>query len=408
MGDLVQQGALAVNDGYRMRNEELGPQGIPFVRGGDIGDGWINTTTRDHIRPELAHRVVAKIARPGDVAFITKGSVGRAGRLRAGQPEVVFAPQVAYWRVVDTDVLDPGFVFYLVRSRDFQTALDGVKTHGAMVADYVSISQQRDFRFRIPDIGSQRAIARVLGTLDDKIELSRRMAQTLHETAWVIFAFHYLHGSGREHWPLEPLREHVEAVRGLGYTGAGLANDGVPLHNLNSIYEGGGYKSLGIKYYLGEYQRRHLVEPGDVVVASIEQGFDELLIAFPARVPRRFGKSGLFSQDLFRLRPRPKSPLSRTFIYLILLRGRLHEEAAGYANGTTINRIPLEALQKPRFAVPPRELVEDVDALVTPLFDRAEAAEAESETLAALRDALLPKLLSGEIRISDEQGVSRA
>jgi type I restriction enzyme S subunit len=81
--------------------------------------------------------------------------------------------------------------------------------------------------------------------------------------------------------------------------------------------------------------------------------------------------------------------------------GRLRTEIAGYGNGTTVNRIPVEALQKPRFAVPPRELVEEIDALVTPLFDRAEAAEDESETLAQLRDTLLPKLVSGEVRLRD-------
>src|SRR5438067_1183955 len=126
LGDLVAQGALAISDGYRVRNEELGPAGIPFVRGGDIGNGWINTNTVDHIRPEFAGRVETKLARPGDVAFITKGTVGRAGRLLRGQPTVVFAPQVAYWRVLEPELLDSGFLFYLIRSHAFQSALNGV------------------------------------------------------------------------------------------------------------------------------------------------------------------------------------------------------------------------------------------------------------------------------------------
>src|SRR5581483_4339605 len=187
VGDLVSRGVLSVSDGYRVRNEELSPEGIPFVRGGDIGDGWINTDTEDHIKPELAHRVQAKLARAGDAAFITKGTVGRAGRLRLGQPAVVFAPQVAYWRVNDQSVLDPGFIFYLMLSHEFQSALDGVKTHGAMVADYVSISQQHDFRFRFPNIEHQRAIAHILGTLDDKIDLIRRMNETLEAIARALF-----------------------------------------------------------------------------------------------------------------------------------------------------------------------------------------------------------------------------
>jgi len=165
VGDLVAAGILVISDGYRMRNSELGPTGIPFVRGGDMQDGWIQTETEDCIRPELRDRVRVKIARPGDVAFITKGNVGRVGRLREGQPEIVFAPQVAYWRSLDHEALDPGFVFHLLRGPSFQAQLNAVKTHGAMVADYVSITQQHDFRLDLPAGKTQRAIAHILGKI---------------------------------------------------------------------------------------------------------------------------------------------------------------------------------------------------------------------------------------------------
>ena len=65
LGDLVGKHALVISDGYRVRNEELGPKGIPFVRGGDIGDGWVNTKTADHIRPEFADRVLAAASSAG-------------------------------------------------------------------------------------------------------------------------------------------------------------------------------------------------------------------------------------------------------------------------------------------------------------------------------------------------------
>ena len=100
VGELIDAGALAINDGYRVRNAELGPVGIPFVRGGDIRDGWIDEAVADHIRPEFTDRVTAKLTQPLDVAFISKGTVGRCGQIRAGQPAFVFAPQVCYWRVL--------------------------------------------------------------------------------------------------------------------------------------------------------------------------------------------------------------------------------------------------------------------------------------------------------------------
>ena len=187
VGDLVADGSLAINDGYRVRNSELGPVGIPFVRGGDIGDGWIQTDVADHIRPEFQDRVVGKLTREGDIAFITKGTVGRVGYLRVGQPSVVFSPQVCYWRVLDKTTLDPRFLYFLLKGAEFQANLDAVKTHGSMVADYVSLSDQRFFRLRLPGIDAQRAIGRILGSLNDKIELNRRMNETVEAMARTLF-----------------------------------------------------------------------------------------------------------------------------------------------------------------------------------------------------------------------------
>ena len=70
-------------------------------------------------------------------------------------------------------------------------------------------------------------------------------------------------------------------------TGTGLRNDGtgLPMHNLNSVFEGGGYKHEGLKYYAGEYREKHLLEPGDMIVTNTEQGFDHLLIGHAAICP---------------------------------------------------------------------------------------------------------------------------
>ena len=252
VGDLVNSGALLISDGYRVRNEELGPEGIPFVRGGDIGDGWINTETEDHIRPEFVDRVRAKLTHPGDAAFITKGTVGRAGRLRPEQPSVVFAPQVAYWRAIDRDVLDPGFVFYLMKSHEFRSALHGVKTHGAMVADYVSISQQHDFRFLFPDIESQRAIAHILGTLDDKIELNRRMNETLEGMAGALFKSWFV--------DFDPVRARAEGRDpGLPTTLASLFPDSFEDSELGEIPTEWKVRPIGDALSLS----REAIDPGD-------------------------------------------------------------------------------------------------------------------------------------------------
>jgi type I restriction enzyme S subunit len=79
---------------------------------------------------------------------------------------------------------------------------------------------------------------------------------------------------------VKPLSNCVDVTRGLSYKGSGLSDGGVPMHNLNSIYEGGGYKQDGLKRYDGDYKPQHVARAGDLIVANTEQGHDRLLIAY--------------------------------------------------------------------------------------------------------------------------------
>ena len=307
----------------------------------------------------------------------------------------------------------------------------------------------------VPDPTEQRTIAHVLGTLDDKIELNRRMNQTLEEMARTLFKSWFVDfdpvrakatlkqrdappsqggndwnvertrayldrmdpdiaalfpdsfvdselGPIPEGWEVKALGECVEVERGLSYKGAALSLSGVPMHNLNSIYEGGGYKNDGIKYYSGDYQARHVVEPGDVIVANTEQGHDRLLIGFSAIVPKYFGENGLFSHHIYRVRPKGSVTCAPDFVCRLLNTQAIHDTVSGYATGTTVNMLPVDSLKIPRFVAPPRQVVTKFSTIAKVPRTRQEKLIAESRTLAGLRDALLPKLIYGKTRVKDE------
>ena len=204
-----------------------------------------------------------------------------------------------------------------------------------------------------------------------------------------------------EGWSVEALADHFETVKGVSYKGSGLVDDGVPLHNLNSIHEGGGYKYQGVKYYSGQHAERHVVLPGDVIVANTEQGHERLLIGYAAVVPSFYGSYGITSHHIYRVRPKPASQLKASYICSLLNSPQMHDVVSGFANGTTVNMLPLDALQKPLIVCPPGALVEAYDALAANAGRRCEEMLSESDTLATLRDRLLPKLISGELPIED-------
>jgi len=291
-----------------------------------------------------------------------------------------------------------------------------------------------------PPLPEQKRIAHILGTLDDKIELNRRMNATLEAMSRAIFKSWFVDfdpvrqkaagkqpvgmdartaalfpdsfedseiGEVPKGWGVDAFADHFDADRGLSYKGEGLRNDGsgVPMHNLNSIYEGGGYKHEGIKYYAGEYRDKHLISPGDVIVTNTEQGFDHLLIGHAAIVPACFGPTGLYSHHIYRVRCKPSSPLTPNYVVSLLNDPRWHYWISGFSNGTTINMLPLDALQMPLLVVPPPALAQVFDQLAMSTHERREANLQQSRTLATLRDTLLPKLLSGEVRVPEAEGM---
>jgi type I restriction enzyme S subunit len=334
-----------------------------------------------------------------------------------------------YW-VIDTAYsvkplipdIDLHFFYYLIKYVGLNHLKDGTSnpslTRNSFGAQVLPL----------PPLAEQVLISTTLARLDRKIDVNQRIAETLEQVVRQLFKSWFvdfdpvrgtstLSGDTRrlfldrladsrigpvpEGWEVAPLGEHVEVTRGLSYTGAGLGDEGMPLHNLNSIREGGGYKEDGIKYYVGEYRDRDRARPGDVIVAATDLTQNARVIGCPAIVPHSFA-DGLYSQDLCRVHARGGSPLTSHFLYLLLASFRMRHQVASYANGTTVLHLSVDGLKKPLIAVPPRELVHRFDEIVVPMFQKQESLAAESGTLGELRDLLLPKLMSGEIRLSAE------
>jgi type I restriction enzyme S subunit len=440
VAELQSAGALLVEDGNhgenRPRPDEFSTEGIQFIRAADMDGGRVLFESAQRINEIARQRVRKGIGAGGDVLLSHKGTVGKVAYVPSDAPPFICSPQTTFWRVKDPNQLDRRYIYFFLLSRGFREQLDSRKGETDM-ADYVSLTTQRTFKVALPPLADQKAMVRVLGTLDDKIELNRRMNATLEAVARALFQSWFVdfepvrakcdgrrpsgldpstaklfpsdfHDSpiGRvpKGWKVERFDAHISAVRGLSYKGEGLRDDGtgLPMHNLNSVYEGGGYKHEGIKYYAGEYREKHLLKPGDMIVTNTEQGFDHLLIGHAAIVPRCYGLKGLFSHHIYRVRHKPTSPFSPHYLVELFNNRRWHYWISGFSNGTTINMLPMDALEMPMLVVPPVELVKKFTTLAEATHLQVEANKEQSRTLANLRDTLLPKLLSGELSVNLE------
>jgi len=311
--------------------------------------------------------------------------------------------------------IDQGFLFYWMASQEFvDTATRGSEGTKMPRAKW-------DFLQRIvkpiPPLPEQRAIAAILGALDDKIELNRRMNQTLEAMAQALFKnwfvdFEPFRDQGMKESPLGPIPRGWKAgelnnianfVKGVSYRSDDLQESTVALVTLKSVARGGGYQQEGLKSYIGEYKPEQQLQPGEVIVAHTDLTQAAEVLGRAARVQAHPQFPTLVaSLDLVIVRSVGYAASSE-LLYSMLSRSEFQEHAYSYANGTTVLHLSIKALPEYQCVLPPSEVVDDFTRLVRPLYQCIDSNESQSQSLAAIRDTLLPKLLSGEIRIKEAE-----
>ncbi|MEK6814035.1 MAG: restriction endonuclease subunit S, partial [Nitrospirota bacterium] len=188
--ELQREGVLLVEDGnhgeYRPRPNEFTDTGVAFIRAADMNAGRVLFESAARINETARRRITKGIGECGDVLLSHKGTVGKVAIVAEDALPFVCSPQTTFWRTLNQDRLDRKYLYAFLRSPGFHAQL-ATRAGETDMAPYVSLTSQRGLSVTLPPITEQRAIAHILGTLDAKIELNRRMNETLEAMARALF-----------------------------------------------------------------------------------------------------------------------------------------------------------------------------------------------------------------------------
>ena len=395
VADLLADQKLVIGDGYRAKNEELSPTGLPFARAGNINCGF-QFKDADHF-PEIdLPRVGNKVSQPGDVVFTSKGTVGRFALVRENTQRFVYSPQLCFWRATDGGTIDSRFLYYWMYGREFFLQYKGVAGQTDM-AEYVSLGDQRRMHITLPEISEQRTIANVLGALDDKIELNRQMNETLEALAQTLFKNWFAEVAATKlpkGWRESTLGEVAENPRrGIQPDEIKSSTPYIGLEHMPrrciALSEWGHADKLESNKF--EFER------GEILFGKLRPYFHKVGVA-PV--------DGVCSTDI--LIVRAKSPEWFGFVLGHVASVELVNHTNAASTGTKMPRASWNDIARFEVALPPESLAAEFTDVIRPMIDRIIANIHESRTLAELRDALLPKLLSGELRVPTKILESRA
>lgn len=255
------------------------------------------------------------------------------------------------------------------------------------------------FHVCLPPIPEQRRIASVLGALDEKIDSNRRLAEA--QDAFCAARFELV--DSEVAGATAVLDEYVELTPGRSYATADLddPDETTGLLTLKAVESGGGFSPSGIRRYSGRFKPAQVASPGDIIVAHTDLTQRATVLGRPALVRPVGGFDTLVASMHVPIVRSRNQRLPVTFLYYLLKSQRFHEYAYGRSHGTTVLMLDKRAVREFKTPLPRESALHEFDALVRPLVDNMSRLARESEVLTQVRDALLPRLISGQIRIPD-------
>ncbi|MBI1918665.1 MAG: restriction endonuclease subunit S [Planctomycetes bacterium] len=416
-----------------MKSDTYVASGVPVIRGNNISDTKEFVDDFVFITAEFADRLRSQNVRDGDLVFPHRGNIGTVGIVGKLQPRYVLSTSLMKL-TCNRSLAEPLFLFYFFRSpAGHHKLMEHASTVGTPGIGS-PLTSLRSIEVNLPPLHEQQAIACILGVLDDKIELNRRRNRTLEAMARAIFQSWFV--------DFDPVRAKADgrALAGLSPDLAALFPDSFEESALGPIPKGWRVRPLpevfeinptrtlakgSLAPYLdmanmptqGPSPESWVMREtgsgmkfinGDTLVARITPCLENGKTAFVDFL--RDGEVGWGSTEYIVLRP--KKGIPPIFAYLLARTQDFRAFAIQQMTGSSgRQRVPADSLDKYSVATPDNDspLFTRFGGIVSPVFSQITAAVEQSRTLAALRDALLPKLISGELRVPDaERIVGRA
>ncbi|HET7510433.1 MAG TPA: restriction endonuclease subunit S [Solirubrobacterales bacterium] len=377
------------------------PEGPRFLRITDIvGDlDWesvpfVEASERD------AERYLLK---DGDIVIARTGAnVGVSAHIM-NPPPAVFASYLVRFRFDRAKVSDR-FIGYVLKSPMWANYVQAAHTGSGQ--PQLNATLMKGFEFSLPPLDEQQRIAQVLGALDSKIEVNRCLAKTLEKIAATLFKARFVNFA--EHDDLIE-SEPGPIPRGWSWE---------PLSSIAEILGGGTPKTDVAGYWDGDIPWISVKDtvPGPYVI-SVDRCITEdgrkaaRLTTYPANTAvitargtvgnvALMSESMTLNQSCYALRG--NNGVGQFFLFHLLRRAVAVLQSR--AHGSVFSTITRATFDSVMAAIPPQEEINQFEELAQPIFARIHAAMREANELAEVRDVLLPRLISGEIRVSSNMG----
>jgi len=368
--------------------EENGPK---FLRITDIVPDRINWETVPYcsIDDNKQEKYTLEI---GDIVIARTGATTGYNKLITKNINAVFASYLIRYKI-NSEIANPSYVAYNLQSYEWKGFVEGII--GGSAQPGANAKQFASFNFFLPHLEEQSAIADVLSSLDDKIDLLHRQNKTLEELAQTLFRQWFIE-EARDEWEVVKLDDILTITSSKRVFYSEYVSNGVPFYRSKEIIELHNTGQTKSELYISEDRYNEIVDKfgpvvsGDILLTSVGT------LGIPYRVnqdDRFYFKDG----NLTWFKDFTKLP---SLIILYWLKSDIgKEELDAIAIGSTQAALTINSLKSIQLALPPIDIINKLEEQLIVIDNKLQANLKQIKTLENMRDTLLPKLMSGEVRV---------
>jgi len=411
--------------GSQLHASDYVPVGIPSIMPKNIGENRVDITNIARITPEDAKRLSRYLVKPGDIVYSRRGDVERRALIRK-EEEGWFCGTGCLRIRSGKGIVDPRYASYYLGHLSVR---DWIVRHaiGATMPN-LNTSILSSLPFVLPPLDEQKAIAHILGTLDDKIELNQQMNQTLEAIARALFKSWFI--------DFDPVRAKMDGRQPAGMDPETAAlfpddfKDGGAIGKIPAGWRSGVLKDIfenpkrtirpeqipvGTPYVGLEHMPKRSIalsdwgvsdnvesnkfqfENGDILFGKLRPYFHKVGVAI---------QNGVCSTDILVIIPKCSEWFSLALAYVSS--DGFVEYTNMSSDGTRMPRTNWQVMGQYPITIPSLEVAKAFNTEVSVIVQTIRSNIFQLKTLASIRDTLLPKLLSGEICVKDAEKVVEA
>lgn len=285
------------------------------------------------------------------------------------------------------------FIYYWLKAN-----MNYIKSNGTgSTFSEISGSVVKSLNILLPPLSEQKAIAGVLSSLDDKIDLLHRQNETLEEMAETLFRQWFVE-EAKEDWEEMTLGSIIDIFGGYSYKGNKIGQGSSYLLGMGCVSYSYRFLYSGMRKYDEEVNNKYLVEKGDIVIATRQQSDNLPILGAPAIIPEiDKNYKVIVGTNLYKVVN--NSNLNYYSLYRLLKSTEYKNFIKSNAKGSTVRMITKDAILSFPILLPPNNTVNKLNKELSSINNKIELNNYQIQTLTQLRDTLLPKLMSGEVRV---------